>query len=1221
MTEEKSGCCGDCIEKSLTINTRIWAKYGRFVSTPCGSISMFCLGAAIVIGLGIGIIQVKYSNNLEDLWVEKGSRAADERDVYNTYFGGPGRLNLIGYSLLADKGNGNLKPTSDSDHGILTKEAFYAFSNSTVDLMFETGKYYVNKTMKSGGQDKIVQFSWKDFCSRPRFPEAFQPWTCPATATVADSITCWASQGKVGAGTLHFMTNCMGGYAANTLKFKNSTTITGTEYIQLQLWYLMSGSDVLTLTDAVFATKLAKILSRTGLPMGWGPTRAPCTRAVILDMFSDGIFDYPTELRALNNYAFSLASIKNLDTLYAMAPALFAGQYDSSGNWYSTCRATLFGGYDTSNQTAITIATLKQASDVFLSQGMGMGYWWRPSIEDQSTTNTSLSNAVFESISNAIKYPAAQCVQEGLFRKVASLSVLKANPALQTMANLTATTAINGGCAINWAGVPNTRPLFVGGLYPSDLNTTSTVRRYAAALRMSNSGYNTAYKYLLDRIKAEQVIDSITSDEAENIVRDVEQVMIDVFSDKRSRVAGSGYGPNDSPNYSSFEIYFLMDRSTNDLFDDAAKIEGKLIIGGYLGLIFFSCFNFILFRCPPDASGWVYSRAHLVFLGLCTVGAAIAASFGFCGWVGLELSPVNSTLIPFLAMGLGTGDIFVLVHEMFRHRAHQDDPQERMILTMADAGSSVLVSSWANIAAFLIPGGVIKLPAIYTFSLQMGICIILNWTTAMTMFVPCMVWNCYKTSKRGLCCKAKEDEASMTSVSLDTFWIFLAEKVLCPLYSNIFFKILAICAWIGLTVGFAIHGFTATKNGLLLSDVVLKTHYAYDYLTLQEAYFNILPGTLMTRHVDFTYNNTHVTFPDFQTNVLDVINKTSSNRFMDKINTPASLHFLPALIKSFHTTYPAFASLTTIPSAKFYEYLKYFLSADGTSYVPDLVCRNQTSKELTDCTMVDGVNITLEVTSSTVYINDLVSDQDYVDAITSIRDDADNAPGNQYPCCTGNKAKLDPVQTFYTGTLFKYWQQYVTIEDTTYRTVGYSLLGVFGVTCFTQASPLSSLLVGIMLFSTVLQLYGFMAILGIKLNGWSATNLGICVGISVQTTAYYSYAFLRAHADSDDSNERMRKALVEMFPPLLNGAITSLVSVIVLAFAKFPFFRLYFFVMIGMMLGLSFLNGVVFLPVILSFVAPKGLDRAHRAESVAMPGDGSLHNKEGKKDALENSAL
>jgi len=1216
--EKKKGVCGDCIETMLTFNTRVFARYGYLVSNPMCAVVMFLLGSALVIGLACGITEVEYENDLDNLWVEKGSRAANERDEYNKYFGGPGRLDLIGYTLAKDKGEKDLKPADASDLGMLTKDAIYALANSSRDLLFETGKYNVTREMKlATGAMSNVTFAWKDFCSRPTLPAALSPWAFNVANPLQD-VGYWLSQQTVGSGGLQFMTFCLSQQAKQALF--QPTPLNTTQLLQLQMWFDMTRAQVLDLFNSDAATKLAATNARPGLPRGWGVDRAPCTRAAIHDLFAEGAnFDYPTNLKLLDSYAYALATLSDQFTLSSTGVHLnllnSTATADSTTTWYAQCQATLQSTLTlVVNQTqpppavlAGTVSTVMNAVGLFTKFAIGSGYWWRPSIEE-SPTPKALAQAIFQSLNNGQTYDSATCIAAGLYKKMMKLTT--GTGATDFFFPVFPAFASKYGCGLVWSGNAVTRPLFVGGLTPANLNTSSTTDTYAAALRVSNSGFSTSYKFLLDRLKKEHSLASITTDQAENIVREIEQQMIDKLLTMRNRDVGSGYAEGEP--YNKYEMYFLMDRSTGDLFDEAAKIEGNLLVGGYLALILFSCFNFVLFTCPPQTAGWVYSRAHLILLGLCTVGVSIAASFGFCGWVGFKLSPVNSTLIPFLGLGLGTSDIFVFVHELYRHRNHQDSPRERITMTLADAGSSVLVSASANVAAFLIPGAVVKLPAIYTFSIQMGICIILNWVTAMSLFVPCMVWNAYRTARKGLCLKTQVDESSYKGVSMDAFWTFFAEKALAPLYANIVFRIFAVCAFIAFTTGLAVHGFKATKNGLLLSDVVVRDHYAYDYLKLQEHYFDVMPGSLFTRPIDFTSDDKHITFPQFQANILKVIADTKNTDYMDTLNSAATLYFLPNFLKAVNPTNPV-----PIPDALFYPALQSYLAASGAVYISDLVCRNQTSKELITCEQVDGVSITLEATAGTTYFTGMVQDSDYVDAINAIRHDADNSIGNRYPM-QSNGTRREPIPIFYAGSLFKYWQQYVTINFTAYKTVGFSLLGVFGVTCFTQASPLSSILVGVMLFATVLQLYGFMAILDIKLNGWSVTNLGVCVGMSVQTTAYYSSAFLRANAESDDPKERMKKALVEMFPPLINGAITSFIAVIVLAFAKFPFFRLYFFVMIGLMIALAFLNGVVFLPVLLSFVAPKGLDKKHHAISIAEP---ESMAQDGKKDALWNQTL
>jgi predicted RND superfamily exporter protein len=277
----------------------------------------------------------------------------------------------------------------------------------------------------------------------------------------------------------------------------------------------------------------------------------------------------------------------------------------------------------------------------------------------------------------------------------------------------------------------------------------------------------------------------------------------------------------------------------------------------------------------------------------------------------------------------------------------------------------------------------------------------------------------------------------------------------------------------------------------------------------------------------------------------------------------------------------------------------------------DLICKEVSSGNLQSCTSVDGETVKIEATRGTIYLNNLDTNQDYIDSIPSIRKTLDDSDGNKLP---GTNTEFDPKMIYAHGSVFLFWQQYVDIEDNLWMVVGFALLGVFGATFLFQFSPLTSLLVGVMLGATVLQLYGLMYAIGVKLNAFSLTNLAIAVGMAVEFTAHIAYAFLRAEAPSQDRDARVAYALSEMMQPMVSGAMTTFISVICLAFAKYPFFSLYYFEMISLMILMAFLNGMVFLPVILSLIGPSGMPDIGK-----MSVDYSQRSGAGK--ALEDSGL
>jgi len=267
--------------------------------------------------------------------------------------------------------------------------------------------------------------------------------------------------------------------------------------------------------------------------------------------------------------------------------------------------------------------------------------------------------------------------------------------------------------------------------------------------------------------------------------------------------------------------------------------------------------------------------------------------------------------------------------------------------------------------------------------------------------------------------------------------------------------------------------------------------------------------------------------------------------------------------------------------------------------IENLACVNAITRvPVSDCSQIDGISIVLVLSSSSVFFNNIVTDQDYIDAINNIRDVADNSKGqfDQWG------VRYEPLPMFYAGTLFRYWTQYTDIQNVVLEAVGYSMLGVFGAVFLFQFNLLSALLVGCMLLATTVQLYGFIPIIGIKLNGFSLLNLACAVGLGVEMSAYVSYSYLRQNAKTEDPDERMKLALAEMFPPMFQGSMTGFISVIVLNFAKYPFFREYYFQMVSLMIMLAFINGIWFLPIILSIINPVGLDKVHRLQSLGSNG-------------------
>lgn len=101
-------------------------------------------------------------------------------------------------------------------------------------------------------------------------------------------------------------------------------------------------------------------------------------------------------------------------------------------------------------------------------------------------------------------------------------------------------------------------------------------------------------------------------------------------------------------------------------------------------------------------------------MGLLSIGMAFISAIGICSLAGISYGPVHTSL-PFLLLGLGVDDIFVLmacwrqVESIETFSDHQKSIPERMALMLKHAGSSITVTSVTDVVAFLVGAFTVRL--------------------------------------------------------------------------------------------------------------------------------------------------------------------------------------------------------------------------------------------------------------------------------------------------------------------------------------------------------------------------------------------------------------------------------------------------------------------------------------------------------------------------------
>lgn len=166
--------------------------------------------------------------------------------------------------------------------------------------------------------------------------------------------------------------------------------------------------------------------------------------------------------------------------------------------------------------------------------------------------------------------------------------------------------------------------------------------------------------------------------------------------------------------------------------------------------------------------------------------------------------------------------------------------------------------------------------------------------------------------------------------------------------------------------------------------------------------------------------------------------------------------------------------------------------------------------------------------------------------------------------------------------LFIYLDQYSVIVTGTIHNVGFTTAVMLVVSMLLIPNPLCSLWVTFSIGSVITGVTGFMALWGVNLDSISMIILVVFIGFTVDFSAHISYAFVSSKKST--ANERVIDALFSLGYPVLQGAASTIIGVLVLAASKNHIFRTFFKIMFLVMLfGLA--DSIIFIPVFLTLLS------------------------------------
>ena len=192
----------------------------------------------------------------------------------------------------------------------------------------------------------------------------------------------------------------------------------------------------------------------------------------------------------------------------------------------------------------------------------------------------------------------------------------------------------------------------------------------------------------------------------------------------------------DEVGFPGVKVTWFPSNGIERMYNEVSSAQTVPIVVGYLLMLIF-----------VTASQWSSERhlnlALVGFVGFWFVVLANVTAGGLVCLAGIKFNPAMLQALPFLALGLGVDDLFLLLHAFKTVMSEHKGRAAPVIvaLTLTEAGSSVTITSACNCAVFGISAASLPIIALQHLLGAAALIVLLNWVTAITL-IPALlsVW-------------------------------------------------------------------------------------------------------------------------------------------------------------------------------------------------------------------------------------------------------------------------------------------------------------------------------------------------------------------------------------------------------------------------------------------------------------------------------------------------
>uniref|UniRef100_A0A8D3BZ37 Patched 1 n=1 Tax=Scophthalmus maximus TaxID=52904 RepID=A0A8D3BZ37_SCOMX len=192
---------------------------------------------------------------------------------------------------------------------------------------------------------------------------------------------------------------------------------------------------------------------------------------------------------------------------------------------------------------------------------------------------------------------------------------------------------------------------------------------------------------------------------------------------------------------SSQKVLSFTTTTLEDILKSFSDVSVIRVASGYLLMLAYACLTMLRWDCAK-------SQGAVGLAGVLLVTLSVAAGLGLCSLLGISFNAATTQVLPFLALGVGVDDVFLLAHAFSETGQNKRIPfEDRTGECLKRTGASVALTSISNVTAFFM-AALIPIPALRAFSLQAAVVVVFNFAMVLLIFPAILSMDLYRREDR-----------------------------------------------------------------------------------------------------------------------------------------------------------------------------------------------------------------------------------------------------------------------------------------------------------------------------------------------------------------------------------------------------------------------------------------------------------------------------------------